>query len=411
MRVLWLTKSPSGYASRSGDYNGYGWVSSLERQISSTVTLAVSFVSNDACGPAVKDGVQYFPVPDPYDSGRTSRIRRLFSGNAAQRSWILTSFVKIIKEFRPDVIEVFGSEYPYGLVAEYVDIPVVLHVQGILDACVKGFLPPGMSLFRYCLSGRTLRGIAGKYYHWLNMKRRAADEAEVLKTVHFFIGRTAWDREVVKTCNADASYFKVNEVLRPPFYKMAGTWSPSDRMKIVSTISEAPYKGMDLILRTASLLRSRYGLRFEWKVFGNVDLSFYENFTGVNAEDCGVMAAGVGGAEDIASELVSASVYVHPSYVDNSPNSVCEAQMIGVPVVAAAVGGVPSLVEDGVTGLLAAPGNAEDFAEKIRSLIVDADRAATIAGRGAAEAASRHDVRRIREDMFYVYSQLSPICH
>ena len=97
--------------------------------------------------------------------------------------------------------------------------------------------------------------------------------------------------------------------------------------------------------------------------------------------------------------------------MDNSPNSVCEAQMIGVPVVAAAVGGVPSLVEDGVTGLLAVPGNAEDFAEKIRSLIVDADRAATIAGRGAAEAASRHDVRRIREDMFYVYSQLSPICH
>lgn len=411
MRVLWLTKSPSGYASRSGDYNGYGWVSSLERQVSSMVTLAVAFVSNDAGGPVVKGGVQYFPVPDPYDSGRTSRIRRLFSGNAAQRSWILSSFVKIIKEFRPDVIEVFGSEYPYGLVAEFVDIPVVLHVQGILDACVKGFLPPGMSLFRYCLSGRSLKGFFGKYYHWLNMKRRAADEEKVFRTVHFFIGRTAWDREEVKSRNQDALYFKVNEVLRPPFYEMAGTWKPSAKIKIVSTISEAPYKGMDLILRTAFLLRSHYGLMFEWKVFGNVDMSFHERFTEINAVDCGVTAAGVAGPEEIASELVSASIYVHPSYVDNSPNSVCEAQMIGVPVVAAAVGGVPSLVEDGVTGLLAVPGDAEDFAGKIQSLLDDAGRAVSIGGRGAVEAASRHDVRRIREDLFYVYSQLSPICH
>ena len=50
--------------------------------------------------------------------------------------------------------------------------------------------------------------------------------------------------------------------------------------------------------------------------------------------------------------MLSCTAYVHPSYIDNSPNSVCEAQVLGVPVVATDVGGVPSIVENGKTGWL-----------------------------------------------------------
>ena len=43
---------------------------------------------------------------------------------------------------------------------------------------------------------------------------------------------------------------------------------------------------------------------------------------------------------------------LHPTYIDNSPNSVCEAQCSGLPVIASNVGGVSSLIKDGYTGLL-----------------------------------------------------------
>ena len=43
---------------------------------------------------------------------------------------------------------------------------------------------------------------------------------------------------------------------------------------------------------------------------------------------------------------------VHPTYIDNSPNSVCEAQLAGLPVIATDVGGVSSLIENLQTGLL-----------------------------------------------------------
>ena len=49
----------------------------------------------------------------------------------------------------------------------------------------------------------------------------------------------------------------------------------------------------------------------------------------------------------------AADIYVVPSLQDNSPNTVLEAMACGIPVVGFETGGVPDMVRDGVTGLLA----------------------------------------------------------
>ena len=43
-------------------------------------------------------------------------------------------------------------------------------------------------------------------------------------------------------------------------------------------------------------------------------------------------------SEQVAQELSSSRVYIHPAIIDNSPNSLCEAQIVGCPVIAANVG-------------------------------------------------------------------------
>ncbi len=66
----------------------------------------------------------------------------------------------------------------------------------------------------------------------------------------------------------------------------------------------------------------------------------------------------------------------------------CEAGASGRPVVATACGGIPSVVEDGVTGLLAKPGCAVDLAEKIEKLWRDRELGARL-GRGGMDRARR----------------------
>lgn len=60
-----------------------------------------------------------------------------------------------------------------------------------------------------------------------------------------------------------------------------------------------------------------------------------------------------------------ASIFIAPALWDNSPNTIYEAMSCGTPVIATRVGGIPELVEDGVTGLLISPGDPSELTEKI----------------------------------------------
>lgn len=74
-----------------------------------------------------------------------------------------------------------------------------------------------------------------------------------------------------------------------------------------------------------------------------------------------------------------------------------EAAACGLPVVASAVGGVPSLVEDGATGILVPPGDPGALAEALGDLARDPGRASDLGRRGAARVASRYGWRGISE--------------
>jgi glycosyltransferase involved in cell wall biosynthesis len=70
--------------------------------------------------------------------------------------------------------------------------------------------------------------------------------------------------------------------------------------------------------------------------------------------------------------LAAADVFVVPSRWESLPIAALEAMAAGLPVVASAVGGVPELVEDGVTGRLVAPGDEEELGAALAGLLADA---------------------------------------
>ena len=158
----------------------------------------------------------------------------------------------------------------------------------------------------------------------------------------------------------------------------------------------------------ARILKSE-GTDVEWDVAGIPSGSHlaevFGHKYGIDCGTYGIRLCGVATPAQLVSLMLASDMFVHPSYIDNSPNSVCEAQMTGMPVIASATGGVPTLVRDGDTGLLFPPGDADALAGRILQ-IAAAPRLAVRLGKQAAEtAARRHDRTRIVSDLMAVYRQ------
>ena len=79
--------------------------------------------------------------------------------------------------------------------------------------------------------------------------------------------------------------------------------------------------------------------------------------------------------EELRSLIARAQFSVFPSeWYENCPYSVMESQMYGTPVIASCIGGVPELVEDGVTGELFIPGDVNNLKSKIENLWNDNEK-------------------------------------
>ncbi|MBP1684173.1 MAG: putative Glycosyl transferase, group 1 [Deltaproteobacteria bacterium] len=75
--------------------------------------------------------------------------------------------------------------------------------------------------------------------------------------------------------------------------------------------------------------------------------------------------------EELARIMNQTDIFVMSSVLEGQPLGLVEAMAYGCPIVATSVGGIPELIENGVNGLLCAPGDSECLAAKIRSLIED----------------------------------------
>jgi phenylacetate-CoA ligase len=84
----------------------------------------------------------------------------------------------------------------------------------------------------------------------------------------------------------------------------------------------------------------------------------------------------------------ASDIVLNPSLADNMPISVLEALACGVPVVSTNVGGIPALLQDGVTALLVPPGEPSAMARAILELLRDPGRAQALVAAGLAHAAT-----------------------
>ena len=414
MRVLWFTPTSSQYDKGSHYYHGGGWIESLEQAIIdvSAIELGVSFHHASADTKKQIGKVTYYPIK----TGKKGNFGKLIKNWSCEidSGKYLKKLLDVIADFKPDVIQVFGTENHFAEILAHTKIPVVIHLQGIINPYDNAFYPPGINslsimthlpFFKNHLLGNSL------IFDKKRFEKQAVRELSYFKKATYLMGRTCWDNKISDLLAPQASYFHVNEILRSSFYT-ATPWStnPQGRLKIISTISNTIYKGLDLILKTASILKETFEDPFEWHIVGLNENSkmarFFESIFRKKFRNCNIVFLGVFSEAGLIKSLKEADIFVHPSYIDNSPNSLCEAQMLGMPVIATNVGGVATLIDHGTTGMLV-PANAPyELAHSIALLAKDRIKAAQLGKEACIAALDRHDKAKTISSLLNVYQAM-----
>ena len=418
MKVLWFSVTPlSLNAKENTGIEGKGWISSL-LQIAlgiKDLELVVVYGNQSPFKKEIEETERLKIIPiNICRYGKRQIIKDMMTSREVD-DFVISESLKIIQENKPDLIHIFGAEWCYGMLASHVNIPVVIHIQGLWSQIRNSLLLPGQSSlfdrFKPELWNHPLGFFARYQYYNLSMERHRREE-DILRNNKYFMCRTRWDQSVVRFYNKNARIFHVDEALRQEFIGCQDRWRPhAEDKKIVLVTTGACYsiKGPDVVLKTAKLIRENTDYQVEWKWIGGTDeeIREFEKLTKVKAQEVGLKMMGTLSATEMIRELLSSDIYVHTSYSDNSPNAVCEAQYLGMPVVATDTGGVISLFSEQYDKNMMVPMNDPFYlASKIMELREDDAKAKCLAEDNWAIAHRRHDAERISKQLKNTYLQL-----
>ncbi len=415
MRVLWFTPTSSQYDKGSHYYHGGGWVESLEQTFRdhSKVQLGISFFHAKDCLKKERGTVTYYPIQE-IEKGNFNKLISNWSCKIESGSY-LKKCLEVINDFSPDVIQVFGTEGSFPEIQHFTEVPVVIHLQGLINPCDNAFYPPGINnyniltylpFFKNHVLGNSL------LFDKKRFEKQAEKELVYFKESTFLIGRTSWDKMISSFLAPQATYFHVDEILRSSFYD-ASPWTPNQQtgVRIISTLSSSIYKGIDLVLKTAYLLKKKLGNTFDWQIIGlhndNKLVRFFEYCLKKRFKDCNVSFIGVLSESELIKSLQQANIFIHPSYIDNSPNSVCEAQILGMPVIACNVGGTSTLIEHEQNGILV-PANAPyELAHNIMLLANDKIKSEQLGTQARISAMERHNRMKTLNSLINAYQTIT----
>lgn len=410
MRILWFTNTPSCYKSKEEGYNGGGWISSLQKVIETdnNIQLAVSFHMDNEPQKVVIKKTTYYPIPIIPLSTTKKIIKLIIKGKnsiyKAQEDYCIQAYLKVIEDYKPDIIHIFGSEQYFSLLTNITKIPIILHIQGLITPILNAFFPPGISENKYVLTDFNPFNIAKRKRIITLFKKSSEREIRTLKNIQYFLGRTYWDYNCSKIFSPNSIYFKCDEILRDSFYKQLPL---NNRIKgrIVTTISSPLYKGEDLIVKTAQFLK-KLSIEFEWRIFGVKSSNNIKNLLKVHPNEIGIKYCGIINEEELQKELLECCLYFHPTYIDNSPNSLCEAQILGCPIIATNAGGIPTFIEHGINGYLIPTNDPYQAAYYIKSIIENPKEALQMGKNGREKAIKRHNPIKIKEQLLSAYNQI-----
>lgn len=382
-------------------------------------------------------------VPDEIPQGYVTSVDdvRLYGFHELKKAHIYEDRLEhvlfsIAEDFKPDVIHIFGTEFPHtramaegirkygndenGLSTE----KILVGIQGVMLECTEHYLD---GVPKNIAKKRTFRDFVkadGMLDQVSKFKLRTVNELEALKYVGHVTGRTPFDEKFTKENAFLAKYHFMNETLRRDYYDGGYDPAAANPHEIFVCQGDYPLKGMHFVIRALKLLLPKYPDikvyvagdsitregSFKEKIklpqYGKYLLMLEKEVEEETGMKCPVEFVGRISVEEMKKRYLSAGLFLCPSTVENSPNSLGEAMLLGVPCVAARVGGIPGIMEDGKEGLLYEGGNVEELADCVDKMFSDEMLRGLLTENARARALRDHDPETNYRRLLEIYEEI-----
>ena len=416
MKVMWMTFAPIGRAAQilyGNPTQSGGWVDATLNALlpyieDKNVELEiVALDSEERCLFDEQTGVTY----------RTVNVER----NRGKRGCTddKVKFKALIDEFSPDVIQIWGTEFTFGLdvIEAAADIPVCFYIQGVMDSLVKhplGDVPSFPLFLRLGISSffkfRSLRK-----WHKIN-KKHVALESEMIAKSAGLIADNEWtcaqykhvtDKFYFVPLAANACFFEndwdVAECERHSLFTVAGGICPQkgvhDAVLAVAALKEK-YPDIKLYIpgaissKAPTFLYDSVFIRHIRKIIDENDLHQNVIFTGRLAP------------VEMAKRMKLSNAFVMPSCVETHSSSLREAMSVGVPSVSADVGSVPEFLHHGKNGFLYRYGEVQTLAYYVDKIFSDNELASRLGQVGRKNIEEMFPQNKIGELLVGAYEQM-----
>lgn len=353
-----------------------------------------------------KDGITYYALPqrDRFDVAQADVDR-------------------VLAEFAPDILHVEGAEMRHA--RRFLSTwsgPRLLSMQGVLNGYANyelGRLPIFAMLnpFRPRLALTALALLFQRQWQFLP---RLASERAAMQSANHIMGRTLWDRAQAKALSPDATYHHCARILRDVFYSTAWRQDESESFSIFVGNGSSARKGAHIAVHALALLLRDFPQAtlhiagedprtLSWrsaKRYVGYPVYLLHLIRRLGLEDS-VRFTGVLSAQAMADRMARSHVCLMASLIENSPNTLGEAMIIGVPTVSAYAGGAPSMACDEVEALFYRPDDPAMLAFQIRRIFEDPALAARLSQAARARARKTHDPERNLADLIAAYQAIA----
>ena len=352
---------------------------------------------------------------DNWCSYRTFRTKLPYQYLPELECW----FESELNDYQPDVIHIWGTEYAHTLAlvnaAEKSGLldRIAVSIQGLCSVYAGHYaegLPDNV------IRGMTLRDILRRD-NIVQQRRKFALrgelEVQALKKVRHIIGRTAWDKACTEMINPEAEYWYCNETLRPPFFRDTWSYDSCKKHSIFASSCVYPVKGFHYLLEAVAEVAKQYPdvtvsvPGSSYLKAGRLRRSAYQKYLADLTRKYGleekILFLGGMDAEGMKNAYLDSNVFVLPSTIENSPNSLGEAMLLGVPCVAADVGGVTTMMTHDAEGYIYQSTAPYMLAHYIKLVFAMEENGATMGMAAKAHALDTHDPETNLQDLLAIY--------